>query len=69
MRKKKMGLGQLKISQEICEKPADFENLEKLFKSVLSNFESKKLEFEDLKKYSKGTLYQMKENGKLVELA
>jgi hypothetical protein len=24
MRKKKMGLGQLKINQEVCEKPADF---------------------------------------------
>ena len=68
MRKKKMGLGQLKISQEVCEKPTDFLNLEKLFQSVLHNFEGKKLEFDDLKKYTKDTLYQMKENGKLVEL-
>lgn len=68
MRKKKLGLGQLKISQEVCEAPTEFENLEKLFQSVLTNFESKKLEFEDIKKYSKDALYQMKEAGKLTNL-
>lgn len=68
MRKKKLGLGQLTISSEVCEKPADYEKLEKQFKEVLSNFESKKLEFDDIKGYKKDTLYEMKKNGNLLEL-
>lgn len=66
MRKKKKGLDSLKISKEPCEVPEKkFENLEKKFAVVLGNFESKKYEFEDLKKQPKSILYKMKVSDKL----
>jgi len=66
MRKKKKGLDKLKISQEPCEVPGNkFENLEKKFSVVMANFESKKYEYEDLRKHSKSILFKMKESGKL----
>jgi len=71
-RKKKGGLDSLKISQEPCEAPAPeknkFENLEKKFELVLTNYESKKLEFDDLKKQHKSVLHKMKTSGKLQQL-
>ena len=62
MRKKKKGLDKLKISQEVCENPAEtkFDDLEKKFEAVLTNFSLKKAEFENLKKMGKQELFNMK---------
>ena len=73
MRIKKRQLGSLSLNPSATEMPdedvKDFKKFEAIFKNVMSNFEAKQKEFEDLKKMSKEQLIQYNREVKISNLS